>query len=72
MGDVLAILQAYFYLMTQLQDYSMIFGTAMLFVALAAVMFVTRRLDWYDNAQESTDASSQTPTDVGDSSENAL
>lgn len=48
---ILAILQAYFYLMTQLQDYSMVFGTAMLFVALASVMFVTRRLDWYNNTQ---------------------
>jgi inner membrane protein len=58
---ILAILQAFFYVMTQLQDYSMIFGAVMLFVALGSVMFVTRRLDWYDNTQESADASSQAP-----------
>ena len=69
---ILAILQASFYVMTQLQDYSMIFGTVMLFVAIASVMFVTRRLDWYDNIQESTDASSQAPGGDADSSKNAL
>ncbi len=50
---LLGVLQAYFYLMTQLQDYSMIFGTAILFVAIASVMFVTRKLDWYNSTQES-------------------
>ena len=68
---ILAILQAYFYVMTQLQDYSMIFGTLMLFVALASVMFVTRRLDWYNNTEESTDASIQTSRGVEASSKNA-
>ncbi len=48
---ILAILQSSFYVMTQLQDYSMILGTALLFVSLAAVMFFTRRLDWYNDAE---------------------
>ncbi len=52
---ILAILQASFYVMTQMQDYAMVFGTAMLFVAVASVMFFTRRLDWYNNAPESAD-----------------
>lgn len=30
-----------------MQDYSLLFGTAGLFIALAIVMYATRKIDWY-------------------------
>jgi inner membrane protein len=46
---LLAFIQAYLYIVLQLQDYSLIFGAALLFVVLGTVMFVTRRVDWYNS-----------------------
>ena len=43
----LLVIYAYLYVVLQLQDYSLLFGTAGLFVALAIVMFATRNVDWY-------------------------
>jgi len=36
----------YLYVVLQLQDYSLIFGTAALFAVLGIVMYTTRNLDW--------------------------
>ncbi|NLF39444.1 cell envelope integrity protein CreD, partial [bacterium] len=38
---------AFLYVVLQLQDYSLLFGTAALFAVLGIVMFVTRRMEWY-------------------------
>ena len=38
----------YLYFVLQSQDYALLAGTAALFVALALVMFCTRRINWYD------------------------
>lgn len=43
----LAALYAFLYVVLQAQDYSLVIGTAGLFVALALVMVATRRVDWY-------------------------
>lgn len=38
----------FLYVVLQLEDYSLLIGTAGLFVLLAAIMLVTRRTNWYD------------------------
>ncbi len=43
---MLAATYAYLYIALRLQDYSLLFGSAGLFLALAAVMYLTRRVDW--------------------------
>lgn len=47
MGGLLTALYIYLYVLLQLEDMSLLFGSVGLFVILAAVMFVTRRIDWY-------------------------
>lgn len=38
-----------FYIMLQLENLSLVLGTAGLFLALVAVMFITRKIDWYES-----------------------
>ena len=47
MGAVLSTLYGYLYLLLRLEDYSLLAGAVGLFVMLAAVMFLTRKIDWY-------------------------
>jgi len=42
----LLIIYTYLYVVLQLQDYSLLFGTAGLFIVLGIVMYSTRNLDW--------------------------
>ena len=48
----LVVVYSFLYVILQLQDYSLLVGTAGLFLVLAIVMFATRNIDWYarDNA----------------------
>ena len=46
-GAELAAIYACLFVILRLQDYALLFGTAGLFLALAIVMFVTRKIDWY-------------------------
>jgi inner membrane protein len=46
-GAAMASLYAVLYLLLQLEQRSLMFGSLLLFAVLAAVMVVTRRLDWY-------------------------
>lgn len=48
MGVILSALYVYLYLLLRLEDYSLVAGAVGLFVMLALVMFLTRRVDWYD------------------------
>jgi inner membrane protein len=43
----LTALYGYLYLLLRLEDYALLAGSLGLFVVLALVMFVTRRMDWY-------------------------
>jgi inner membrane protein len=43
----LAAIYGFLFVILRLQDYSLLFGTAGLFLALTIVMFVTRNIDWY-------------------------
>lgn len=46
-AGLMAGIYAYLYVALQLQDYALLLGTAGLFLALAAVVALTRRIDWY-------------------------
>ena len=44
---VLSVLYAFLYVTLQAEDYAMLMGSSLLFVSLAAIMFLTRGVDWY-------------------------
>jgi inner membrane protein len=46
MTVVLGALYGYLYVLLQLEDYALLLGSVGLFVILAVVMFLTRRIDW--------------------------
>jgi inner membrane protein len=48
---LLAGIYGFLYITLQLQDYSLLFGTAGLFVALAFVFHITRKINWYARDQ---------------------
>ncbi|GAB4181727.1 MAG: cell envelope integrity protein CreD [Calditrichia bacterium] len=43
----LILLYSYLYIVLQLEDYALLMGSIGLFVILAVVMYVTRKIDWY-------------------------
>lgn len=45
---ILAILYVFLYVLLQLQDFALLLGSFGLFVGLAIVMFVSRKIDWYN------------------------
>ena len=44
---VLIVLYGYLYIVLQLQDYALLMGSLILFLALALVMYLTRKLEWF-------------------------
>ncbi|MDP3975907.1 MAG: inner membrane CreD family protein, partial [bacterium] len=48
MAFLLTFIYGYLYVLLQLQDYALLIGSLSLFVVLALVMFLTRKLDWYE------------------------
>lgn len=48
MGSFLVMLYLYLYVILQLEDLALLFGSIGLFIALAIVMFVSRKIDWYN------------------------
>jgi inner membrane protein len=46
-GAALAALYGYLYVLLQAEDYALLLGSVGLFLILALVMWITRRLDWY-------------------------
>ncbi|PYQ57958.1 MAG: cell envelope integrity protein CreD [Acidobacteria bacterium] len=46
MAVVLGVLYGYLYVLLQLEDYALLLGSIGLFLILALVMFLTRRIDW--------------------------
>lgn len=57
----LAIVYTFLFVILQLQDYSLLFGTAGLFVVLALVMYATRNLDWADRSTNKASALEDRP-----------
>jgi inner membrane protein len=46
-GGFLSALYGFLYVLLQIQDYALLVGSAGLFAVLGAVMWLTRRVDWY-------------------------
>jgi len=46
-GGIVAVLYAMLYTLLQMEDHALLVGSVMLFVALAAAMYLTRRVNWY-------------------------
>ncbi len=46
-AGVLAMLYAYLYVLLQAEDYALLLGSVGLFLILALVMLITRKVDWY-------------------------
>jgi inner membrane protein len=46
-GALVAILYGYLFILLRNQDYALLVGSIGLFVILAAVMYLTRKVDWY-------------------------
>jgi inner membrane protein len=51
-GGVLAALYAYLYVLLQEEDYALLVGSIGLFVALAIVMYATRKIEWHNLQQD--------------------
>ncbi len=47
-GVGLSTLYSFLYVLLQLEDYALLTGSIGLFLILAFLMFVTRRINWYD------------------------
>ena len=43
----MAALYAYLYVLLKNEDYALLIGSVGLFLMLAAVMYLTRRIDWH-------------------------
>ncbi|MBN2182788.1 MAG: cell envelope integrity protein CreD [Sedimentisphaerales bacterium] len=46
-GLVVTLLYIYLYVLLMIEDYALLAGSIGLFVTLAAIMFLTRKVDWY-------------------------
>jgi inner membrane protein len=46
-SGLLALLYGFFYSLMQLEDYALLLGSAGLFMILATIMYLTRKIDWY-------------------------
>lgn len=47
-AGILVLLYGYLYIVLQLEDYALLMGSIGLFVVLATIMFITRKVDWYN------------------------
>jgi inner membrane protein len=47
-SGMLMMFYGFMYVILQLQDYSLLIGTVVLFIILAAIMFFTRKINWFD------------------------
>ena len=47
-GLVLTVLYGYLYVLLQLEDYALLLGSVGLFVITGLVMYLTRKINWYD------------------------
>ncbi|MFC2151067.1 cell envelope integrity protein CreD [Bacteroidota bacterium] len=53
---VLVVLYVFLFTILQLQDYSLLLGSIGLFVALAIVMYLSRKVNWYANLNSEEDS----------------
>jgi len=55
-GGLLGALYGFLYVILQSEDYALLLGALLLFAALAIVMVITRRVDWYRLSEPSPNA----------------
>ena len=55
MGIFLVVLYIFLYTVLQLEDMALMIGSIGLFIALAIVMYVSRKVDWYRQNDEEED-----------------
>ncbi|MOA48641.1 inner membrane protein [compost metagenome] len=48
MGSLLSALYLFLFILLQMEDYALLIGSVGLFVILGIVMYVSRKVDWYD------------------------
>ena len=57
-GGIVGVMQvclySYLYVVLASQDYSLLLGSVGLFMFLAAVMFLTRRVDWFNSGRSAS------------------
>ena len=63
-GITMMLLYAYLYVVLQLEAYALLVGSTGLFAALATVMYLTRRIDWYAISQDTARLGSDPVTDA--------
>ena len=56
-AGILIVLYGFLFVILQLQDYALLLGSIGLFVILAIVMYLTRKIDWFALAQAGSEAS---------------
>ncbi len=59
-GGAMGVVYGLLYMLVLSEDYSLLLGAIILFVALAAVMLATRRFDWYQARSADPSAAAQT------------
>lgn len=66
MALFLTALYSYLYVILQLEDMSLLFGSIGLFIALAIIMYVSRKINWYKNeeAKDKSMSITHTPEDT--------
>jgi len=50
--SILITLYGFLYILLQLQDYALLFGSLGLFIILATVMYLSRKIDWYSLSKQ--------------------
>lgn len=51
-GSILIILYGFIFILIQLQDYALLFGSLGVFLILAVTMYFSRKIDWFDLKKE--------------------
>jgi inner membrane protein len=62
-GGTLVMLYSYLYILLQLEDYALLMGSIGLFLVLSAVMYLTRKIDWYSRQQDTLKACGVLPNE---------
>lgn len=55
-GSILAFLYLLIYIILQLEDYALLIGSILLFSILAIVMYLSRKVDWYEVGSNTQDS----------------
>ncbi|HOI17924.1 MAG TPA: cell envelope integrity protein CreD [Geobacteraceae bacterium] len=55
LATVVLLLYGYLYALLMNQDYALLIGSLCLFLVLGAVMFITRKIDWYSTRRQGKD-----------------